>query len=71
MRWRSDKCGRGITPTRLHARHAQMSPIPADSHRRTALFNHVVGDREHARWNGEAERPCGFEVDDQLEFGRL
>ena len=34
-------------------------------------FDHFVGDEEHARRNGEAERFSGREVDDELEFGRL
>src|SRR5215472_5310096 len=35
------------------------------------LFDHLVGDGEHARRDSEAERPGGLHVDDQLEFGRL
>jgi hypothetical protein len=35
------------------------------------LFDHLVGDGEHVRWNGEAQRPRRLEVDDQLEFRRL
>ena len=35
------------------------------------LFDHLVGDGEHARRNGEAERLSGRAVDDELEFGRL
>src|SRR5262249_61922504 len=34
-------------------------------------FNHLVGDGEYARWDGEAERFGSLHVDDQLEFGRL
>ena len=34
-------------------------------------FDHLVGDGEHVRRNGEAERLGGREVDDELEFGRL
>ena len=37
----------------------------------SASFDHRVGDREHSRWNGEAEGLRGLEVDGELEFGRL
>ena len=54
------------------------SLLGPDFHRldRTSLrlahsFDHLVGDGEHARRDGEAERPGGLHVDDQLEFGRL
>jgi hypothetical protein len=33
------------------------------------LFDHLVGDGEHAWRNGEAEQPRGLSVDDQLELG--
>src|SRR5713101_2339795 len=36
-----------------------------------SLFDHLVGNGEHARWNGEAERLGGLEVDNEFEFGRL
>ena len=36
-----------------------------------ALFDHLVGAREHSGRNGEAQRLRGFEVDDQLESCRL
>src|SRR5215472_18671574 len=35
------------------------------------LFDHLVGDGEHACGNGEAERPGSRAVDDELEFGCL
>src|SRR6516164_8307633 len=34
-------------------------------------FNDLVGDCEHSRWNVEAERLRGLQVDDQLELSRL
>src|ERR1700751_5234889 len=49
-----------------------------DFHRldRTSLrlahsFDHLVGDGQHARRNGQTKRPGGLEVDDELELGRL
>jgi hypothetical protein len=35
------------------------------------LLDHRVGGGEQCRRNGEAERRCGLEIDDKLEFGRL
>jgi len=39
--------------------------------RKTSLFDHLVGDGKHARWNCQAELLAGLEVDGKLEFGRL
>ena len=36
-----------------------------------ALLDHLVGKVEHARWDSEAERVSGLEVDDQRVFRRL
>src|SRR5262249_50521808 len=35
------------------------------------LLDHLVGGAEQCGRNGEAERVCGLEIDDKLEFGRL
>ena len=35
------------------------------------LFDHLVGNGEHAGWNSQAKRLGGLHVDDQLEFGWL
>ena len=35
------------------------------------LFDHLVGEREQARWHGDAERLGSREIDNELEFGRL
>jgi hypothetical protein len=35
------------------------------------LFDHLVSDAEQPRREGEAERLCGLEVDDQLVLGWL
>jgi hypothetical protein len=34
-------------------------------------FDHRVSGREQRGWNGEAERPCSLEIDDQLNPRRL
>src|SRR5262249_31117729 len=34
-------------------------------------FDHVVGDREYARRDAQAERFCCLEIDDQIKLGRL
>src|SRR5262249_60192733 len=36
-----------------------------------SLFDHLVSSREQGRGHREPKRPCGLEVDDQLEFCRL
>jgi hypothetical protein len=33
--------------------------------------SHLVSEREQRRRDFEAERFCGFEIDHELEFGRL
>jgi hypothetical protein len=35
---------------------------------KASLFDHLVGDREHARWNGETESLCGFEIDYEFKL---
>src|SRR5215469_8296656 len=39
--------------------------------KKSVLFDYLVRDGKHARRNCKTERFCGFEVDDQLEFGGL
>jgi hypothetical protein len=34
-------------------------------------FDHLVGAAKQWNWDGQSERSCGFEVDDQFELGRL
>src|SRR5260370_22949496 len=36
-----------------------------------SLFDHLVGDREHARWNSETESFSGLEIDDEFEIAFL
>ena len=35
------------------------------------LFDHLVGGGEQRRRHGDAQRPGGLGINDQLEFGRL
>src|SRR3954463_2330366 len=44
---------------------------PAGSHQLCLAhsFNHLVGLREQRRRNVEAERPCGLQIDYELELG--
>src|SRR5260221_11943137 len=48
--------------TIAHAKFRAASPS-YPSYRASALFNHVVGDREQRRGHVEAEGSCGLEVD--------
>src|SRR5262245_8617839 len=36
-----------------------------------SLINHLVGTREHGRWNSEAQGVGGLKIDHQLELRRL
>jgi len=47
-----------------------MTAFHAERTFRRSLFNHLVGDGENARRDGEAERFGGFEVERENEFGR-
>src|ERR1017187_6596544 len=61
---KADKHGRGWI--------VRYVPIATNAPQQTAsLFDHLVGNGEHARGNGEAERFRGLEVDHELEFCRL
>jgi hypothetical protein len=46
-------------------RHRDINDAPQN------LFDHLVGATEEGIWNGEAERFRGFEIDHELDFGRL
>src|SRR6516162_6454562 len=35
------------------------------------LFDHLIGEHEEVVWHFDPERPGGFEIDDEFEFGRL
>jgi len=50
---------------------AILSCVP-EPHRTAAtasLFDHLIGAGEQRRWNVDAERPGGLEVDDEIELG--
>ena len=38
---------------------------------RLASLDDLVGEAEERQRQGQAERSCGFQIDDQLEFRRL
>src|SRR5262249_43427617 len=46
-------------------------PRRAENEAPAESFDHLVGDREHARRNVETKRLGGLEIDDELELGRL
>jgi hypothetical protein len=46
-------------------------PLTPNRNSTTCLFDHFVGDGEHARRNSEAERLRRLEIDDKLMFGSL
>jgi hypothetical protein len=56
----------GFPGHRAQDNAATLAPV-----HRSNLFNHLVGNGEYARRDGEAERLGSLQVDDQLEFGRL
>jgi hypothetical protein len=47
-----------------------MSALPPKADICATSLDYFVGNREHARWDGEAECLGGLEVDRQLELGR-
>jgi hypothetical protein len=44
--------------------------VAVDADRSSSLFNDLVSNSEHARRNGEVERPGRFEINHQLELAR-
>ena len=51
--------------------HAAAAPPSSVMNSRRRSFDHLVGADEQRRWNVDAERLCGLEVDEQLDFGGL
>src|SRR4029077_13012243 len=56
----------GQTP-RHHAADIDLAHGRRDDRIRPALFDHFIRDGNEPRWNGEAERLGGLEIDDELE----
>jgi hypothetical protein len=44
---------------------------PSEQMQQNLLLDGLVGDGEHTRRDGEAERTRGPQIDHQLELGRL
>ena len=59
-----------FTPESGHLQCNSPCPLCAKSGHET-LFDHLVGDGEDARRDGQAKRLGGLEVDDKLELGQL
>jgi hypothetical protein len=61
----------------IDRRHSNVCLMSALCHQQTlpALFDHLIGMREHGRRNGRATRLGGLEVDDELlsvqELGKI
>jgi hypothetical protein len=45
--------------------------VPDSDIGRRRSLDHLVGECEQRRGHFEAKRPCGLEVDHELELGRL
>jgi len=61
-----------IAERRRHVRFVPKADICGAGIRAgTTLFDHLVGNRQHARWNCESERSSRAEVDCKLQFGGL
>ena len=61
---RSIKSGFGIGWTSVHRPIGKKQPLDG-------LLDDFIGAPEEGRRDGEPERPGGFEIDHQLELGRL
>ena len=58
-----------FTPKSGHVQCTSRCLLWANSGHQAGSFDHLVGDGEHTRRNGEAERFGSREVDNELEFG--
>jgi hypothetical protein len=59
---------RGAPGRRQHRQAAGVQDLSASGLR---LFDHLISSPQECRRNGNAQRIGGFEIDDQLELGRL
>ena len=62
------ECGRVVD---INGRLKSANSGCEQSQQGSSLFDHLVGAGEQRRWDVEAERLGGLEVDHQLELGRL
>src|SRR5258705_4987836 len=58
-----------VTPKRLLQQYRPETDTCATA--TASLFDDLIGACENTWWDFEAERLCGFEVDDEEELGRL
>ncbi len=71
-RVRPDRCGSGCScATSRRTYHAADRPGAVKPLIGSLLsLDHIVGPRQQRGWNDQVERLRGFQIDDQLEFGR-
>jgi hypothetical protein len=67
--WRKETFERRFESKAAHALSGRRSKLSAL--RDASLLDHLIGSRQQRFRDGEAERLGGFEVDDELELGRL
>src|SRR5258708_38566079 len=68
---RASEFSHGLGQTRPWGDVGSMSGSPPKAADQASLFDHLVGQREQRRRDGQAERLRGLEIYDQLEFARL
>src|SRR5260370_6393527 len=60
-----------FTPDSDRTADMVVGPFRANKRHRNALFDHFSGSRQQGRWNVDAERFGGPEVDVQIKLGGL
>src|SRR6516165_3666986 len=63
------KCLGGDFPDTFSARSVHLTGLKMRRITRAGSFNYLVGACEQYRWNVDAERPGGLQVDDEIELG--